>query len=151
VHVADVLAPHLVAQLPDRLEEGQALDVADGAADLHQHDVDGLRLRDARHAALDLVRDVRDHLHRRAEVLPASLAADHAVVDRAGRGVRQGRGVLVDEALVVAEVEVRLRAVLRHEHLAVLEGAHGARIDVDVRIELDHGHPQAAALQDAAE
>src|SRR5213592_2849172 len=49
------------------------------------------------------------------------------------RGARQ---VLVDEALVVADVEVGLRTVLGHEHLAVLEGAHRARVDVEVRVEL---------------
>ena len=46
------------------------------------------------------------------------------------------RGVDVGEALVVAQVEVGLRAVLGDEHLAVLERAHRARIDVDVRVEL---------------
>ena len=40
VHVEHVVAAELVAQLADRLEERQALDVADRAADLDQHDVD---------------------------------------------------------------------------------------------------------------
>ena len=40
VHVADVVAADVVAELPDRLEEGHDLDVADGAADLDDHDVD---------------------------------------------------------------------------------------------------------------
>ena len=42
----------------------------------------------------------------------------------------------VDEALVVPEVEVGLAAVVGDEHLAVLEGVHRARVDVDVRVEL---------------
>ena len=57
----------------------------------------------------------------------------------------------VDEALVVAEVEVGLAAVVGDEHLAVLEGVHRARVDVDVRVELDHRDPQAPALEQAAE
>ena len=44
----------------------------------------------------------------------------------------------VHEALVVAEIEVGLGAVLGDEDLAVLERAHGARIHVDVGIELEH-------------
>ena len=44
VHVQHVVAPELVAQLADRLEERQALDVADRAADLDEHDVDVGRL-----------------------------------------------------------------------------------------------------------
>ena len=39
VDVVDVLAPHIVAHLADGLEEGLALDVADGAADLDDDDV----------------------------------------------------------------------------------------------------------------
>ncbi len=49
----DIVPPHVVAHLPDGLQEGQALDVADRAADLDQDDVDV-----ARHGAdgvLDLV------------------------------------------------------------------------------------------------
>ena len=59
--------------------------------------------------------------------------------------------VLVDEPLVVAEVEVGLAAVLGDEHLAVLEGVHGAGVDVDVRVELAHRDPQAPALEQPAE
>ena len=64
---------------------GQRLDVADRAADLDDGDVDALgRVADAR---LDLVGDVRDDLHRRAEVLAAPLLRDDALVDAAGREV----------------------------------------------------------------
>ena len=87
--VADVVFADLVAQLTNRLEERQALNVADGAANLDEHDVDGLGLRDTQDAALNLVGDVRDDLHRRTEVLATTLATNHAVVDRAGRGVRE--------------------------------------------------------------
>src|SRR5690606_7787551 len=132
--------------LADRLQERQRLDVAHGTADLHQGDVEALGGRVD--AALDLVGDVRDHLHGGAEIVAAALLADHRFVDLAG-----GDGVLaaqtdVDEALVVAEVEVGLGAVVGDVDLAVLERAHRARIDVDVRIQLHHRHPQAAGLED---
>ena len=42
VDVERVLAADVLAQLADRLEERQALDVADRAADLDEHDVDVL-------------------------------------------------------------------------------------------------------------
>ena len=88
------------------------------------------------HAALDLVGDVRDDLHGAAQVVAAALLGDHGVVDAAGGDVGVALDELVQEALVVAQVEVGLGAVLGDEHLAVLERAHGARIDVDVRVEL---------------
>ena len=59
--------------------------------------------------------------------------------------------VLVDEALVVADVEVGLGAVLGDVHLAVLERAHRPGVDVEVRIELLELDAQAARLQQPAE
>ena len=57
----------------------------------------------------------------------------------------------VDEALVVAEVEVGLTAVVGDEDLAVLAGVHRPGVDVDVRVELAHRHAEPAGLQEATE
>ncbi len=151
VDVADVLDAGLAPELPDRLEERQRLDVADGPADLRDHDVDRLGLGDPLDPRLDLVRDVRDHLHGRAEELALALLAQHGVPDPAGRVRGVAREVLVDEALVVADVEVGLGAVLGDEDLAVLERRHRAGIDVQVRVELLRLNAQAARLQQPSE
>ena len=55
------------------------------------------------------------------------------------------------EALVVAEVEVGLGAVVGDEDLAVLVGAHRPRIDVEVGVELAQPDLVAARLQERAE
>ena len=102
-------------------------------------------------ALLDLVGDVRDDLHRLAEVRARALLGEHRLVDRAGRGVRAPGERHVDEALVVTEVEVGLALVVGDEHLAVLEGVHRAGVDVDVRVELLHRDPQAPALEQPPE
>ena len=103
--------------------------------------------RDALDALLDLVGDVRHDLDGAAEEVAAPFAADHRRVDLAGGDVRQAGQVLVDEALVVAEVEVGLGAVVGDEHFAVLIGRHRARVDVDVRVELENAHGDAARLE----
>jgi len=100
---------------------------------------------------LDLVGDVRDDLHGVAQVLAAPLLGDDRGVDLARGDVRRTRQVHVQEALVVADVEVGLGAVVRDEHLTVLERVHGARIHVEVRVELLHGDPQAARLEQRTE
>ena len=146
-----VFGPLFAPDLADRLEERLPLDVADGAADLDdQH----LRFRiagDAADARLDLVRDVRDRLDRAAEELALALLRDDRLVDLAG-GHRAGlRQLFVDEALVVAEVEVGLGAVARDEDLAVLIRRHRAGVDVEVRVELLDGDGDIAGLEDAAE
>ena len=146
--VQDVRAPNVLAHLADRLEERQALDVADRAADLDDHDVRRAVARDARDPLLDLVGDVRDDLDRAAEVVPAALLRDHGLVDAARGHVGELGQVLVDEPLVVPEVEVRLGAVVGDEHLAVLVRAHRPRIHVDIRIQLEDGDPKAAGLEE---
>ena len=125
---------------------GQALDVAHRAADLGDEHVDLGELGQAVHAALDLVGDVRDDLHGAAEVVAAALLGDDAVVDAAGGDVGVALDELVDEALVVAQVEVGLGAVLGDEDLAVLERAHGAGVDVEVGVELLDRDLEAALL-----
>ena len=77
----------LEAQLADRLEERQRLDVADGAADLDDEHV--LALGAVEDARLDLVGDVRNHLHGAAQVLAAPLLLDDGLVDLAAGGVVQ--------------------------------------------------------------
>jgi len=137
--------------LADRLEERQRLDVADGATDLGDHDVDVGRLGDQRDPLLDLVGDVRDHLNGGAKVVAASLAADHGVVDATGGDIRGARRVGVGEALVVAEIEVGLGPILGHEDLAVLVGRHRPWIDVDIGVELLQRDAQPACHQQPAD
>ena len=55
------------------------------------------------------------------------------------------------EALVVAEIEIGLGAVVGDEDFAVLIRAHRARIDVEIGIELAEADPVSARLQQRAE
>src|SRR5262245_66432566 len=75
----------VVAELADRLKEWQAFDVADGAADLAQHEV--VAFISFSDEILDGVGDVRDDLNGGAEVIAASLAREDVLVDAAGRNV----------------------------------------------------------------
>ena len=125
VHEHHPLAPEFVAELADRFEERQAFDVADRAADLAQDEI--LVVEIGLDEFLDRVGDVRDHLHRRAEIFAAALAADHGRIDAAGGdAVAAPRGD-ADIALVMAEIEIGLGAVVGDVDLAVLIGAHRAR------------------------
>jgi hypothetical protein len=127
--------------------ERQRLDVADRPADLDDVHVGPGRERERVHAPLDLVGDVRDHLHGAPKVIAASLARQDGVVDLPGGDVVAARDRQLREALVVAEVQVGLGAVVGDEHLAMLERAHRAGIDVQVGIELLDGDAEAARLE----
>jgi hypothetical protein len=132
-------------QLADGFEERQALDVADGAADLDDHDLRGAR--GAPDRRLDLVGDVGNHLDRAAEVIPAALLLDDREVHLAGGDVVIARHPDGREALVMPEVEVGLAAVVGDEDLTVLIRAHRARVDVDVRVHLQERDAKTTRFQ----
>ena len=144
-----VFAAEVLAHLADGFEEGQGFDVADGAADFDDGDV--AVGRDLAHGVLDLVGDVGDDLDGLAEVVAAALLGDDLLVDAAGGEVVVAGELGVGEALVVAEVEVGFGAVVGDEDLAVLEGRHGAGIDVEVGVELHQVDAEAAGFEQAAD
>jgi hypothetical protein len=147
-----VVAADLVPHLAGGLQERQRLDVADGPTDLGDDHVDPVgALTAGEDPRLDLVGDVRDDLHRVAEVLTAPLPGDHARVDLSGRDVGPAVEVGVEEALVVPDVEVGLGAVLGDEDLTVLERVHRSGIDVQIRIQLLHRDPEATAGEQGAQ
>src|SRR5581483_8321178 len=93
-------------------------------------------LRRVQNARLDLPGDMRDHLHRAAEIVAAPLLLDDRAVDAAGGDAGPLGQRDVYKPLIVAEVKVGLRAVVGDEHLAMLIGVHRPGIHVDVRVEL---------------
>ena len=139
----------VVAKLADRLEEGQAFDVADRAADLDQHEVVAVGV--LKDEFLDGVGDVRNDLHRCAQIAAAAFLLQNGRIDAAGRDVVGLGRRYAGEPLVVAQVQVGFGAVVGHEDLAVLIRAHRARIDVEIGVELAKTDGVTARLQECAE
>ena len=146
VDIDDMPARQVVAELPDRLEEGQALDVADRAADLDQHEVHPLiALEDE---LLDGVGDVGHDLDGRAEEVAAPLLGDDLLIDAACGDVVLAVGAAAGEALVMAEVKVGLGPVVGDKHLPVLGRAHRAGVDIEIGVELPQADGIAARLEE---
>ena len=146
----DVFLPLLGSHLPDGLEERLRFNIADRAADLGDEHV-GCSVVHLIDAGFDLVRDMRDDLHGAAQIAALALAAQNAPIDLARRDGAARRQTLVREALVMAEIKVRFRAVVGDEDLAVLIRAHGAGVDVQIRVKFLVLHAQTALLQEPAE
>ena len=94
---------------------------------------------------------MRDDLHGGAQIIPVTFLGDDMVVNGARGGVVLARHGHVEVALVVAQIKVGFSPVVGHEHFAVLEGIHGARIHIDIGIQLLDGHRKAARLQQRAQ
>ena len=138
---------HLAYCLQKRL----ALYVADGAADFGYYHIGPGLIAQRIYKLLDFIRDVRNYLHRTAQILAAALLVEHIPIHASGGEVGKAVQVLVYKALVVTEVEVSFRAVLCHVHFPVLVRAHGAGVYVYVRVELLRGHLNPARFEQAAE
>src|SRR4029077_17984319 len=144
-----MFAAEFLAHLADGFHEGQGFDVADGAADFDDGHVH--ILGDLLHGGLDFVSDVGDDLHGFAEVVAAAFLGDDLLVDTSGGPVIVAGEFGVSEALVVPEGEVSFGAVVGDEDFAVLEGRHGAGVDVEVGVELHQVDLEAAAFEEAAD
>src|SRR5262245_22612931 len=82
VNVDRVVARQIVAKLADRLEEWQAFNVTDRAADFAQHKVEAVVT--IANEFLDGVGDVRDDLNGGAEIVAAPLLGENVLVDAPG-------------------------------------------------------------------
>ena len=147
VDVERVLTADFLAELTDGFEEGLAFDVPDRSPDFNQQNVNILGCRP--NAVLYFICNVRDDLNGAPEVVTASFLLNHREVDLSRCPVVIARGHQVGEPLVVAQVEVRLGAVVGHIDLAVLIRAHRAWIDVDVRVELLKGDFVSVTFEEA--
>ena len=132
--------------MPDGFQKGLALNVASGAADLCDDHIGVGVLSHGVNKFFDLVRHMGDHLYGFPQILAPALLVQHVPVDLAGGEVGEFIEVLVDETLVVAQIKVSFRAVLRDVDLPMLVGTHGARVDVDIGVQLLRGNLQAAGL-----
>ena len=141
-----VLPAHLQRDLPDSLQKGLGLNIADGAADLGDDHVGVRLLTHPIDKFLDLIGDVGDHLHGGAQILPPALLVQNVPVHLAGGEVGVFVQILVDEPLIVTQIQIRFRTVLGDVDLTVLIGAHGAGVHIDVGVQLLSGHLQPSCL-----
>ena len=148
----DVLTSDVAANLTCCFHEGQGLDIANGATDFGNDDVGGVvDFRCVTHAGLNLVGDVRNHLDGVAEVLAAAFLRDNGGVNLTGGHVSGLVEILVQETLVVSNVQVGFRTVVGDKDFTVLEGVHRTGVDVQVGVELLHGHGEATRAKKLTE
>ena len=151
VNETAVVSSHFPCDLTDSLDKRLAFDIAYRAADFGYDHVGVRGLADVVDKGLYLVRDVRNNLNGLTEVLAVALLVQNVPIDLTRGKVGILVQIFVDESLVVTQIEVGFRAVVGHEHLAVLKGAHSAGVDIDIRVELLRSDLITSALQKSAE
>ena len=142
-----IVRPQVPFQLPYGLNIGQRLNIADRPPDFRNyHVVEPLKSK-REDTTLDLVSNMRDHLHRLTEVVATALLVDHVLVDLPRRDAIGTRGGEVQETLVVPKIEVGLCAVVSDETLAVFVRVERPRVYIDIRVELLNRNPITPTLQ----
>ena len=140
-----------VADLPLKLADGfhkrLAFNIAYGAAHLDDGDPGFIVCEIPIEAALDLVGDVRDDLDRAAAVIAPPFLLQDGPENLSGGDVGVPVQIFINETLVVSQIQIGFRPVLGDEDLAMLDRVHGSRVDIDVGIELLHGHLISAGLE----
>ena len=136
------------------LQEGQGFDIAHRAAHLANRHF--YRIRRAHACAaldkfLNLVGDMRNHLHGFAQVVAPALFFQHALVDAPGGEVVGLLHAGFNKALVVSQVQVGFRTVVGHEDLTVLDGAHRAGVHVDIGVKFDKRDLEATRFQQSGQ
>ena len=147
VNVDGMMPRQVIAQLTDGLEEWQALDVADRAADFAENEINSFVA--LQNEFLDRVGDVRDHLDGGTEIIAAPLLREDLLVNASRRDVVLAARGASGKPLVVTQVEIGFRAVIGHEYFAMLVGRHRAGVDVEVGIELPEPDLVAPRLRSA--
>ena len=144
-----VFLPELQPHLTNGFQKRQRLDVSHRAANLDDHDIHVVR--DLAKCRLDLVGDVRDHLHRLAQKIAAALLRQDRFVNTAGGPVVIARQLGRGKPFVVSLVQIGFPAVIGDVNFAVLIRTHGPGIDVQVGIAFLEGDSEAPAFQQAAD
>ena len=85
VDVDDMVTGQIVAKLPDGLKKWQALDIADGAADLAKDEI--ALLVSFADEFLDGVGDMGNHLDGGAEIVAAPFLGENLLINATGRDV----------------------------------------------------------------
>lgn len=113
------------SQLTHRLNEGRALNISHGSAQLNDAHIRCLvrvvdrDACDALNPVLDRVRQVGDDLHGTSKVVAATLTLNDVLVDLSRRDVVLARQRDVEVALVVSKIEIDLTAIVQNEDFTV--------------------------------
>ncbi len=154
VNEGGIVATEAQTHLASRLEKRERFDIAYSATDFDnryiRRTVPGL-FRTACDEVLNFICDVRDHLNSFSKIIAASLFAQHRLVDLACGEIIDLAHFRGDKSLVVSEVQVSFGSVFGHEDFTMLKRTHGARINVDIRIEFEQGHQQATGFEDGGQ
>ena len=151
MNVQHVILTHIFFYLTDGFQERQAFNIANRTADFGNNEIRVVVVAYPEYPGLYLIGNMGNNLHRAAQIIAPALLRNDGLVDFTGSHIGTLGQVDINKTFIMAQIQVRFRSVIRHEHFAVLIRAHGSRIDIDIRIEFLYRNLIAPALQQASQ
>ena len=146
-----ILTSNFSLKLSDGLQEGLALNISNRTTDLDNGYGIFILRPGGVESGLDLIGDVGNHLYGASAVIPVPLFVQDGPVYFSRSHIGIAIQTFVDKPLIMSQIQVCLRAVIRDEHLAMLNGIHGTGIHIDIGIKLLHGHMIPSGLEQSAQ
>ncbi len=132
-------------ELANGFKKGKGFNVPDGAADFNNHHI-GI-LGNQANGPFNLVSNMGDHLNSAAKIFAPALLGDDLVIDLSCGKIVVFAKLGIGEPFIMAQVKIGFRTVIGDKHFTMLEGVHGSRVDIYIRIEFLNGHGQPPAFQ----
>lgn len=83
-----------------------------------------------------------------AQIIPSPLTLDHLLVNLASGDVVVPVECDIQEAFIVAKVQVHFPSIIQDKHFTMFERREGPSINIDVRVNFDGCDMEAAVLKD---
>lgn len=82
-----------------------------------------------------------------AEIVPAPFTLNHFSINLSTCHIANFTQTDINETFIMAQIQVRFRAIIQHKDFAVLIRAHRARINVQIRIKLLNPHAKTTLFE----
>ena len=135
-----IFPSYFCLKLTNCFKERLAFDVSYSTADLDDGDSGFIRplFFFSINTALDFIRNMRNDLHRTPAVIAVPFLIENGPIDFSGGDIRVLIQTFIDKTLIVSEIQVRLRSVIRDKNFPVLNRVHRSGVHVDVGVEFLH-------------
>src|SRR3989338_8815691 len=129
------LMPQLDTHLANSLQKRQRLDITDSSANLNHGHV--ISIRAQLDTALDLIGNVRNHLHCCAQIIAMPFFLNYVFIDTPRRKIISFSHGRADETLIMSQIKISFSPIMGDKNLTMLKGTHSPRIDINIRVEFD--------------
>ena len=144
MHIQGTLAANFRSQLTNGLNKGLRFNITHSTTDFHDSDIGTFGT--IHNAAFDFIGNMGNNLNRSPQEISATFAFEDLFVHfTRGKVVALGHAS-ADKPLIMTQVKVSLSTIISNKYFTVLDRAHGAGIDVNIRIQFQHSYFKAPCL-----